>query len=86
MIIGAYQAGSEKVNIVFEGTDDEYRELESICSGEDYAGKVALYKSSKYLENARDILPDVIDVFKELRRSWTRMGKYCVRNISRFRQ
>ena len=66
VIIGAYQAGSEKVDIVFEGTDDEYRELESICSGDDYAGKVALYKSSKYLENARDILPDVIDVFKEL--------------------
>ena len=66
VIIGAYHAGSEKVDIVFEGTDDEYRELESICSGEDYVDKVSLHKSSKYLENARDILPDVIDVFKEL--------------------
>ena len=66
IIICDYQAGDEKVDIVFEGTDDEYRELESICNDEIYAGRVILYKSGRYLENARDILPDVIDVFKEL--------------------
>lgn len=66
IIIEAYQAGSEKVEIEFEGTGDEYSELESICSAESYSERVTLHKSTKYLENARDILPDVIDVFKAL--------------------
>ena len=66
IIVHEYSAGSEKFEIVFEGTDDEYLELESICSKDDYPSRINLYKSGRYLENARDILPDVIDVFKEL--------------------
>lgn len=66
VIIHEYSAGSEKIEIIFEGTDDEYLELDSICSQDDYPDKINLYKSGRYLENARDILPDVIDVFKEL--------------------
>ena len=66
VIIHEYIAGSEKIEIVFEGTDDEYIELESICSQDEYCEKIGLSKSERYLENARDILPDVIDVFKEL--------------------
>ena len=65
-IIGAYYAGSEKVEIVFEGTDDEYHELESVCSDNEYSDKAKLSRSPICLENARDILHDVIDVFKEL--------------------
>ena len=65
-IIHEYSIGSEKTEIVFEGTDDEYMELSSICSQEGYCEKITLSKSGRYLENARDILPDVIDVFKEL--------------------
>ena len=66
VIIHEYSAGSEKIEIVFEGTDDEYLELDSICSQDDYPDRINLHKSGRYLENARDILPDVIDVFKEL--------------------
>ena len=66
VIIHEYSAGSEKIVIVFEGTDDEYMELDSICSQDDYCEKSSLVKSGRYLENARDILPDVIHVFKEL--------------------
>lgn len=66
VIVSEYCAGSEKVEIVFEGTEDEYNELSAICSQENYLDKISLSKSSRYLENARDILPDVIDVFKEL--------------------
>lgn len=66
IILTEYYAAPEKLEIEFEGTDDEYRELLSVCEDERYAGKVSISKSSKYLENARDILPDVIDVFKEL--------------------
>lgn len=67
VIVTEYSTDSEKVTIEFEGTDDEYRELESICSIDSYSEKVSLSKSSLYLENARDILPDVIDVFNELK-------------------
>ena len=66
VIVSEYCAGSEKVEIVFEGTEDEYNELSAICSQENYLDKISLSKSSRYLENERDILPDVIDVFKEL--------------------
>lgn len=66
VIVNEYFAGSEKIEIVFEGTEDEYNELSAICSQDEYLEKISLSKSSRYLENARDILPDVIDVFKEL--------------------
>lgn len=66
VIIEEYCTATELVEIVFEGTDDEYKELEAICAEGDYPQKVLLTKSERYLENARDILPDVIDVFKEL--------------------
>lgn len=66
VIVSEYSIVGEKVEIEFEGTYDEYRELDSICSQDDYSSAIVLRKSSKYLENARDILPDVIDVFKEL--------------------
>lgn len=66
VIVHEYSIGSERIEIVFEGTDDEYMELESICNQTEYCDKISLSKSERYLENARDILPDVIDVFKEL--------------------
>lgn len=66
VIIKEYGAGSEKIEIVFEGTDDEYIELESICSQDEYCEKIGLSKSGRSLENASEILPYVIDVFKEL--------------------
>lgn len=65
-ILEEYQAGEEKVELVFEGTDDEYRELEKICRQANYENSLSLRKSSRYLENARDILPRVIAVFQTL--------------------
>jgi len=67
IITTEYASDSEKVEIVFEGTDDEYRELESICNDIVYQNQVLPSKSSLYLENARDILPDIIAVLKNLR-------------------
>ena len=61
-----YASASEKVELLFEGTDDEYRELEAICNDGCYQNQIFASKSSIYLENARDILPDIIDVFKRL--------------------
>lgn len=65
-IIAVYRDAQGKTEIVFEGTDDEFRELELVCSSEEYADSIVLYKSGKYLDNARDILPDIMDVFNEL--------------------
>ena len=65
-IIVVYRDSDERIEIVFEGTDDEYRELELLCAGDEYSESVVLIKGGKYLENARDILPDIIDVFNEL--------------------
>lgn len=58
---------SEPVEILFEGCDDEYAELEQVCGFDEYRGCVKLSRSSLWLENARDILPQVIDVFRTLR-------------------
>ncbi|MCI9669977.1 MAG: hypothetical protein HFF49_00300 [Lawsonibacter sp.] len=66
VIVSEYSVNGEKIEVIFEGTDDEYLELYSICSQDDYSASVTLSKSGRYLENARDILPDVIDIFKEL--------------------
>lgn len=66
VIISEYGISGEKIEVTFEGTDDEYLELNSICGQDNYPSSVVLLKSGRYLENARDILPDVIDVFKEL--------------------
>ena len=65
-IIAVYRDAQGRTEIVFEGTDDEFKELELVCKGEEYTDTVTLYKSDRYLENARDILPDIIDVFNEL--------------------
>lgn len=66
VIVSEYSVDGEKIEVIFEGTQDEYDELVSICSQDDYPASIILSKSSRYLENARDILPDVIDLFKEL--------------------
>jgi GTPase SAR1 family protein len=66
IITEEYGSTSEKVEIEFEGTDDEYVELESICKDCSIHNQVSAAKSSLYLENARDILPDIIAVFKKL--------------------
>ena len=66
ILIEEYSTDSDRVEVVFEGTEDEYRELESICSGEGYSSRITSDRSELYLENARDILPDVVDVFKAI--------------------
>ena len=54
VITNEYRTSGEKVEVIFEGTGDEYLELASICSLEDYSTLITLSKSGKYLENARD--------------------------------
>lgn len=65
-IINEYTDNKNVINLVFEGTDDEYRELVAVCSDEYYTDKVSVSKSEVYLENARDVLPDIISIFKNM--------------------
>lgn len=66
VIICEYGINGEKIEVTFEGTNDEYLELNSICGQDNYSSSIALSQSGRYLENAREILPKVINVFKEL--------------------
>ncbi|MDD6488251.1 MAG: dynamin family protein [Clostridia bacterium] len=52
------------IKIVFEGTEDEYKELQDICKEESYQ-EITLTKSNRQLANARDILPDINELFDE---------------------
>ncbi len=64
-IIKEYQIGNEPIELVFEGTEDEYKELQELCKEEAYIGIITLTKSERRLENARDILPDINELFDD---------------------
>ena len=65
IIIRDYEIPNEKINIVFQGTEDEFKELQELCNVGGYADVIALEKSDIFLENARDIFPDINEVFDE---------------------
>lgn len=65
-IIEEYEEDGHLISIHFRGTADEYAELEAVCEREDVKGKVALERESEYLENARDILPEVKQLFRDI--------------------
>ena len=56
---------SEKIEIIFEGTRDEFNELKALCDYEDYKEKILVTASELTLENARDILPQIRTIFKD---------------------
>lgn len=59
--------GAERIRLVFEGSDDEWRELEAICGNDAYSDKITAERAERRLSNARDILPEIIEVFKEVK-------------------
>lgn len=65
MIIRDYKIPNEKVNIVFQGTEDEYKELQELCGVGEYADIITVEKDIFFLENARDIFPEINEVFNE---------------------
>lgn len=56
-----------RLELVFQGTDDEYHELKFLVQSEDFKDRVVLEQSGRYLKNARDILPDIRNLFSELK-------------------
>lgn len=67
VIIEEYQDGKGAITLVFEGTEDEYEDLLPICASPNYADKVSCERGERYLENARKVLPDIIEVFGKVR-------------------
>ena len=63
IIISSYYAG-EKVNVIFEGTNEEFSELQKVCLAKEIADKVILTKASDTLENAQAILAKTKELFK----------------------
>lgn len=65
-ITDEYGSNTETLEIFFEGSVDELKELESVCSEIKPDGTVLVIKSDLMLENARDILPKVRKLFQDL--------------------
>ena len=64
IIIEEYYVNSEMVEILFEGTQDEYAEVESVCNEEGIKDKVSLSRSTTILENARFIFKETKEIFE----------------------
>lgn len=65
-ILEEYKDENGMVALTFEGTSDEYNELQLVCNDHEHINKTKLNTMDCYLENARDILPDIISIFKSL--------------------
>ncbi|MCR5500791.1 MAG: dynamin family protein [Acetatifactor sp.] len=66
-IIHAYHTGNGAIELIFEGTDDDFGELSRVCESEEYKGKIKCYQSGNYLNNARDIVREVSYIFGGLK-------------------
>ena len=54
------------IEIVFEGSEDEWQELAAICSDGPHAYQLNARRGERSLANARDVLPEIIEVFKDI--------------------
>ena len=66
IIIKEYYVGREKVQLYFEGTQDEYSEVEAVCESDDVKDKIELIRTNTILENARFIKGDIKEVFERV--------------------
>lgn len=64
ILINEYASSEGKLELVFAGSPDEYCELVEVCG--DFPD-VEVRMDSMKLENARDILPKIIDIFTNIK-------------------
>ena len=57
---------NNRLELTFAGTEDEYNVLKEICKNEKYSS-VNLIRATETLPNARDIRPEIVDIFKDVR-------------------
>lgn len=67
IIYKEYYEKDKKLELVFEGSEDEYNDLKMICTSDKYTNDISLKKSDRYLENARIILPEIVKEFQEIK-------------------
>ncbi|MDT2749625.1 dynamin family protein [Streptococcus parauberis] len=61
-----FNTPDESLELEFEGTKDEFDELDQLLTDDKFGYNIKLTNSSKTLANARDILPKVIEVFNKV--------------------
>lgn len=61
-----YGSKSNLLDVEFAGTSDEFDELKLIWNNLNFKNSIRLTKTDDFLENARDILPRVVDIFKKI--------------------
>ncbi|WP_458459549.1 dynamin family protein [Pseudobutyrivibrio sp.] len=61
-----YIKGREKVELHFEGTQDEFAEVATICERPDVKDKIDLIRENTILENARFIKGDIKEIFEKV--------------------
>lgn len=66
-IIHAYYSGREPIELIFQGTSDDYSELTKVCNSEECKGKIVCKPSKRYLNNAREIVHEVSAIFGGLK-------------------
>lgn len=66
IILKEYYIGREKVELQFEGTQDEFAEVATVCEADDVKDKIELIRTSNILENARFIKGDIKEVFERV--------------------
>lgn len=62
-----YLENKDAVEIVFEGTKEEYLELLKVCSEDCYNGKINLTLSNHILDDGKYILSDTKDIFYKVK-------------------
>lgn len=62
-IITEYYIDGNKIQIQFEGTQDEYTEVENVCKEDGINDKIALSRTQNILENARIIFEPIKEIF-----------------------
>lgn len=65
-IIEEYGVEGQTIQVIFEGSADEFKELEAACEYGDCKGHITAQRAEIGLENARDILPEVKKLFQEM--------------------
>ena len=66
IIVEEYYVEGNPVEILFEGTQDEYAELAAVANEDEFSHKVTISLSDRVLANARGILPSVIHIFEQV--------------------
>ena len=66
IIIHDYHVGAEKIELYFDGTQDEFEELLNVCNDPEVSEKITLFKTEEFLENARDILKNTKEYFERV--------------------